>query len=365
MPRKNGESNHHPGRIAYLFPGQGSQFVGMGLDLYQNYPIARKVYDEADDILGFRLSRLCFEGPQDELDKTENTQPAVFTTSVACLRILQEKKDLDGTLDADIIAGHSLGELTALVAAEVLPFDNALRLVRRRGQLMQEASEMYPGTMMAILGMNEHEVARIIPERIIHENGAKIANVNSPEQIVVSGPKEYLDEIAGKAQDRGGKVKYLKVSGAFHSPLMRPAQDSLKEFISSLNFKNPRRPLLSNTSAHPLFTARSLKNELVNQLCQCVRWCQSMEYIIKAGFLTAIEIGPGQVLSGLLRRIEPDLQIINLNSSFSLENMPPLRAEPLLPARSARAFFIKKPYLSGHMIKAQRRRKQLGWSPAA
>lgn len=359
MPRKNGEDYNRLVKIAYLFPGQGCQSVGMGLDLYQNYPAAKKVFDQADDILGFPLSKLCFEGPAEELDKTENTQPAIFTTSIACLKVLQEKKGLDGNYDADIVAGHSLGELTSLVAAEVLPFHDALRLVRRRGQLMQEASETHPGTMMAVLGLKEQEVSKVV-----HENGVKIANINGPEQIVVSGPKRYIDEVAIKIEARGGKIRYLKVSGAFHSPLMRPAQESLKEYILSLNFKNPRKPILSNTSARPLHRAISLKNELVNQLCHCIIWYQSMEYLIKTGFLTAIEIGPGQVLSGILRRIEPNIQIINLNSSVSMENIPPLLAAPALPAKSARAFFAKKPYLSGHIIKAHRRRKQLGWAPS-
>lgn len=359
MPRKNGGDYHKPVKIAYLFPGQGSQSVGMGLDLYQNYAAAKKVFDQADDILGFPLAKLCFEGPAEELDKTENTQPAVFTTSIACLRVLQEMKGTEGTYEPDIVAGHSLGELTSLVAAEVLPFRDALRLVRRRGQLMQEASESHPGCMMAVLGLKEQEVSKIA-----NENGVRIANINSPEQIVISGPKRYMDEVAEKIQTRGGKIRYLKVSGAFHSPLMRPAQESLKEYISSLNFKNPRKPILSNTSARTLHRAISLKNELVNQICHCINWRQSMEYLIKSGFYTAIEIGPGQVLAGILRRIEPDIQIINLNSSFSLGNIPPLRAVPVPPTRSAKAFFIKKPYLSGQMIKATRRRKQLGWAPS-
>lgn len=359
MPKKSGEASNRQVKIAYLFPGQGSQSVGMGLDLYQNYPAAKKVFDEADDILGFSLSKLCFEGPAEELDKTENTQPAIFTTSIACLRVLQEKEGLDGNYGPDMVAGHSLGELTSLVAAEVLPFHDALRLVRRRGQLMQEASETHPGTMMAVIGMKEQEVLKVV-----HENGVKIANINSPEQIVVSGPKRYIDEVAAKIQARGGKIKYLKVSGAFHSPLMRPAQESLKEYISSLHFKNPKKPILSNLSARPLHRALSLKYELVDHLCHCVRWCQSMEYLIKAGFLTAIEIGPGQVLSGILRKIEPDIQIINVNSSFSLENIPRVLAAPALPAKSARAFFIKRPSISGQLVKANRRRKQLGWAPS-
>lgn len=359
MPRKFSEDRRQV-KVAYLFPGQGSQVIGMGLDLYQNYPVAKKVFDEADDVLGFPISKLCFEGPQEELDKTENTQPAVFTTSIACLRVLQEKKGNDKFYDPDIVAGHSLGELTSLVAAKVLPFHDALQLVRRRGQLMQEASESNPGTMMAVLGLKEQEVSRII-----HENGVRISNINSPEQIVVSGPKKYIDEVAAKVEARGAKVRYLKVSGAFHSPLMRPAQESLKEHISSLNFKNPCQPILSNTSARPLKRALTLKYELVTHLCQCVRWNQSMEYLIKSGFLTAIEIGPGQVLSGLLKRIEPNMQTINLNSSVSLENIPPLKTAPAVPARPAKAFFMEKSYLSGQATRSPRRRKQLGWAPSA
>lgn len=359
MPKKSGETSNRQVKIAYLFPGQGSQSVGMGLDLYKNYPVARKVFDEADDILGFSLSKLCFEGPEEELDKTENTQPAIFTTSIACLRVLQEQKALDGNYEPDIIAGHSLGELTSLVAAEVLSFHDALRLVRRRGQLMQEASETNPGCMMAVLGLKEQEVSKIV-----NENGIKVANINSPDQIVVSGPRRYMDEVAAKIETRGGKIKYLKVSGAFHSPLMRPAQESLKEYISSLHFKNPKKPILSNLSARPLHRAISLKYELVNHLCHCVRWCQSMEYLIKSGFLTTIEIGPGQVLSGILRRIEPNIQIINVNSSVSLEHIPHLLAASALPAKSARAFFAKRPYTSGQMMKAHRRRKQLDWAPS-
>lgn len=356
MSRKNDNEGNLQRKVAYLFSGQGSQWVGMGLDLYQDYRVARRVFDEADDVLGFPLSQICFYGPQEELEKTENAQPAILTVSVACMRVLEEKKAMGGNYKPEFIAGHSLGELTALVAAQSLAFHDVLRLVRRRGQLMQEAADSHPGTMVAVLGLESEEVSKII-----HENGVKIANINSSEQIVISGARKYMDEAVGKVQARGGKTIYLEVCGAFHTPLMRPAQEGFKQYVSSLNFKDPVIPILSNTSARPLTRARSLKKELVKQLCHCVKWQQSMEYMLKDGITTAIEIGSGKVLSGILRRINPDIQIITLNSSLSLENIPPLQAPPP-QIKPARVFVASG--AAGQKIRLQRRRKELGWAPS-
>ncbi|MFQ5925435.1 MAG: ACP S-malonyltransferase [Dehalococcoidia bacterium] len=300
------------GGLAYVFPGQGSQRVGMGFDLYQGFSSAREVFEEADDALGFPLSRLCFEGPEEELSQTANAQPAILTVSLACLRAASQ---VAGQLICPaFMAGHSLGEYTALVAAQVLDFLDAVRLTRERGRLMQEAGERVPGGMVAIIGLDELSV-----EQVCQEADAQIANLNSPGQIVISGAKETLARAADLARAMGARhVMPLKVSGAFHSPLMQPAADGMAQAISPLNFRDPNVPIVVNSTAHPVTAADGVKEELLRQLCHCVQWQRSVEYMVGAGVSTFIEIGPGQVLSGLIKRISNEAQILNIGDAESI-----------------------------------------------
>lgn len=301
--------------LAYVFPGQGSQRVGMGLDLYHGFSIAREVFDEADEAIGFPLSRLCFEGPEEELASTVNAQPAILTVSLACLKAASQ---VAGKLICPaFMAGHSLGEYTALVAAQALDFVDAVRLTRERGRLMQEAGEKIPGGMVAIIGLDEISV-----EAVCQETGAEIANHNSPGQIVLSGTREALVRAADLARAMGARhAMPLKVSGAFHSSLMQPAVEGMAEAISQVDFHHPIIPIVVNSTAKPVTTADEVKDELLRQLCDCVRWQESVKYMMSAGVSTFIEIGPGQVLSGLIKRIDKQAQTLNVGDAESISVM--------------------------------------------
>jgi [acyl-carrier-protein] S-malonyltransferase len=303
------------GRLAYVFPGQGSQRVGMGLDLYHNFPAAREVFEEADEALGFPLSGLCFEGPEEELAQTVNAQPAILTVSLACLKSVSQ---VAGQIICPaFMAGHSLGEYTALVAAQVLDFVDALRLTRERGRLMQEAGDRVPGGMAAILGLDEVSV-----EQVCQETGAEIANLNSPGQIVVSGTRETIIRAMDLAGAMGARrTVSLNVSGAFHSALMQPAAEGIANAISELEFRHPSTPIVVNSTAQPVTTADEVKEELLRQLCYCVQWQRSVEYMMDAGVSTFVEIGPGQVLSGLIKRISDEAQILNVEDASSIRAM--------------------------------------------
>lgn len=294
-------------KVAYVFPGQGSQTVGMGLDLYEKYPSARDVFNEVDSTLGFSLSRLCFEGPEDELTKTINVQPAVLTVSIACLKAAEEVSGSSLPFP-DVVAGHSLGEYTALVVAEVLSLSEAVRLVRERGRLMHEAGRAKPGGMVAVLGLDEEAV-----REVCLTTDTEVSNINCPGQLVVSGAEEKLAEFNRLAQEKGARrIIPLKVSGAFHSQLMQPARDGLKSAISELTFHEPLVQVVANVTAQTLLDAQAIKEELVDQVIRCVRWQQSVENMIAGGVATFFEIGHGQVLAGLIKRINPAVQVINI-----------------------------------------------------
>jgi len=295
-------------KVAYVFPGQGSQNTGMGLDLYNSNPSAKEVFDEADTSLGFSLSRLCFEGPDEELTKTHNVQPAILVISIACLRALQAARRSSIPSPA-FVAGHSLGEYTALVAAGALGLADAVLLVRERGRLMHEAGPRNPGSMLAVIGLDEETV-----KDICLQSGTEISNINCPGQIVISGALQALAEASKLAKTRGARALIpLKVSGAFHSALMEPAIAEFNRIVSDVRFRPPSVPVISNVNARPLIDVDSIKEELVKQLRNCIQWQGSVEYMMHSGVTTFYEIGPGRVLTGLIRRIDSELQVFNIS----------------------------------------------------
>jgi [acyl-carrier-protein] S-malonyltransferase len=287
--------------IAFLFPGQGSQAVGMGKDLAEKYPVARQTFEEADAALGMALSTLCFEGPEEELRRTEITQPSILTVSVATWRVLAER----GVKPA-WVAGHSLGEYSAQVAAGTLSFADAVRTVRNRGRYMQEAVPAGVGAMAAILGMDAAKV-RVICEQAGQEQDevCEAANLNSPEQVVISGHKAAVEQAVATATERGAKkAVLLPVSAPFHCSLMRPAQERLSKDLNSLQIRNTDVPVMCNVDARFVETAAASRDALVRQVTGTVRWEECVRGLIAAGAETFVEVGPGKVLWGLMRQID-------------------------------------------------------------
>ena len=287
----------------------------MGRDLYDAFSSTRKVFEEADEALGVHLSRLCFEGPEQELCQTVNAQPAILTMSIACLRAATE---IYGELvSPSYMAGHSLGEYTALVAAGVLDFSDAVRLTRQRGSLMQQAGQIAPGGMVAIIGLDEVAV-----EAVCQETGARISNINSPGQIVISGSRESMVRSIDLSLSMGARYsKPLNVSGAFHSHLMEPAVEGMARAITDVKFNDPLVPIVVNSTAKPVATAEEIKQELLDQIANCVQWQKSVEYMVGAGVSTFVEVGPGQVLSGLIKRISKDARTVNVGDVSSVKDM--------------------------------------------
>jgi len=302
-------------KSAYVFPGQGSQWVGMGRDLYQNYQAAKAVFEQADKALGVPLSKLCFEGPEDELVQTVNAQPAIVTVSFACLEASRSLNP--GLPPASFVAGHSLGEYTALAAAGVLDFATTVYLARERGRLMHQAGQITPGGMAAIIGLDEAPLAEVC-----QQSGTRIANINCPGQIVISGAQDKLAQAIEMVKEKGAhRAIPLQVSGAFHTPLMQPAVDGMVEIMAALKFNNPTIPIICNTTAQPLTTAEAVKEELLTQLCNCVQWQRSIEYMVKDGVSNFIEIGPGRVLAGLIKRIDRSVKIVNIGDAEAVKNI--------------------------------------------
>jgi [acyl-carrier-protein] S-malonyltransferase len=310
-------------RIAVLFPGQGAQHVGMGQEIYAAFPLARATYEEAADAAQVDLARLSFEGPEAELRKTQHAQPAILVHGVACLRLLAE-----AGVEAQIAAGHSLGEYTAHVAAGSLAFAAAVRIVRRRGELMYEAGLRRPGTMAALLGLDRNAVESVVREA--QAAGVVVAaNLNTPTQTVISGEIAAVERACELARERGAKRAIrLEVSGAFHSPLMESAAAGLAHILDATPVSDPRFPVIANATAAPVSGADAVRTSLQAQLLAPVRWEESIRALVAAGFTTAVELGPGSVLKGLARAIAPELQVHAVSDPKGLEAALALLAAP-------------------------------------
>jgi [acyl-carrier-protein] S-malonyltransferase len=301
-------------KTSFVFPGQGSQFVGMGRDLYASSPAARAIFDEADKVLGYSLSKLCFEGPEEKLNDTEYAQPAILTVSVAYLEALREKlRERGEVLEPAFMAGHSLGEYTALVAAGSVSFADGLKLVAERGRLMKEDGERTPGGMAAVIGLSYERLVKVVKEAS-SEGVVVIANSNSPVQTVISGEVAALLKAMDLARKEGAaKVARLAISIASHSPLMQHAGMQLTHLINNIHLTDPLVPMVANVTGTVLRTAEDVKRELSDQLCKPVAWVASVRQMVEDGVGTFVEVGPGQVLSGLIRRISDDVQILKLD----------------------------------------------------
>ena len=298
--------------VAWVFPGQGAQHVGMGADLADQSATARAVFTSADEALGISLSQLCFEGPEDELTRTVNTQPAIVTHSVAALATAIETGAI--TSRPAFVAGHSLGEYAALIAAGAVGFDDGVRLVRERGRLMQEACDVEPGTMAAILGLDPAVLAPICAG-----HGASVCNINAPGNITIGGTIAAVEAASAAAAAAGAtRVVPLTVSGAFHTPLMAVAAEGLRRALAGVTFAEPRTPVVSNVSATLMTDASDFAAELVDQVTNPVLWADSVTAMQAAGVTTLLEFGPGRVLSGLARRIDRSLETRNIGTAEDL-----------------------------------------------
>lgn len=295
--------------VAWLFPGQGAQFVGMGRDLYEQVPAARAVFDAADTALGFPLSLLCFEGPEDELTRTVNTQPALVTHAIAALVAAVQAGTV--THRPGFMAGHSLGEYAALIAAGAVSFEDGVRLVRERGRLMQEACDATPGTMAAVLGLEPDALAEICAA-----HGAALCNLNAPGNVTIGGTFEAVEAASAAATEAGAsRVVPLTVAGAFHTPLMQSAAAGMRDVLANATFATPAVPVVSNVTAQPLTAADALAGELVDQITSPVRWADSVRAMLDAGVGSFVEFGPGRVLTGIVRRIERGAELRNVGTA--------------------------------------------------
>jgi [acyl-carrier-protein] S-malonyltransferase len=302
------------GKVAFVFPGQASQYSGMGKELAEKYPVARAVFDEADKALGFSVSKLCFEGTEDDLKLTANTQPAILTVSVAAARVLAEK-----SITPDFVAGHSLGEYSALVAAGSLKFADAVKLVRKRGTYMQEAVPAGQGAMAAIMGLSPAVVLDAC-KRAAEGEICSPASLNSPEQTVISGHAGAVKRAVEIASQLGAKRSMvLPVSAPFHSALMTPAQEKLEKDLNAAEFTELQVPLVTNVDADSIRQGEEARSALIRQVTMPVRWEESMRMLLDEGVNTFVEVGPGRVLTGLMRQIERSVATLNVEDEKSLQ----------------------------------------------
>ncbi|MFQ6039223.1 MAG: ACP S-malonyltransferase [Candidatus Poribacteria bacterium] len=301
---------------AFIFPGQGSQRVGMGKSLAENYAVARSTFQEADDILGTNLSKLCFEGPEEKLRHTEYTQLAVLTCSIAALRVLQEHG-----LSYDYVAGHSLGEYSALIACCSLSFEDALKLVQYRAKFMEEASQGLKSGMVAVLGLDEDRLSSICEKASNNSGVVQIANYNCPGQIVIAGEVKALEKAMALAESSNARCVPLPVNGAFHSILMKSAASNLREVIKDFSISKPAIKFIANVTANYINQSEQIRNTLISQITSPVHWETSIRLMIRNGVTTFVEVGPGKVLSGLVRRIDRKMVTLNVDTSSDVERV--------------------------------------------
>ena len=301
--------------IACIFPGQGSQYPGMGKDLAENFEASRKVFEEVDDALGFSISRLCFEGPAEELQLTENTQPAILSVSIAAFRAMEAS----GFPQPDFVAGHSLGEYSALVASGVLKLSDAVKTVRARGRYMQEAVPVGVGAMAAVLGADLSDIERVC-EAVQNGEVCSPANINAANQVVIAGHATAIDRAMEAMKEAGAKrVVKLNVSAPFHCALMKPAQDRLAVDLRELEFGEVKTPVVTNVDALVTTDSAKLRDALIRQVSSPVKWLESMRLLIDQGVKTFVEVGPGKVLAGLMRQISRDVDCLNVENADSLQ----------------------------------------------
>jgi len=299
---------------AFVFPGQGSQYAGMGKDVYEAYPAARKVFHDVDEALGFEISKLCFEGPAEQLKLTENTQPAILAVSSAIHAVLEEL----GATRRDVVAGHSLGEYSAIVSVGGLTPAEAAKIVRMRGRFMQDAVPVGSGGMAALLGPSVDD-ARAICEEAAQGDVLSVANINAPGQIVIAGTKSAIDRAIDVAKQRRVRARLLEVSAPFHCALMEPAAERLRPILDDANFKDLWFALVSNVDASPIGTATAVRNALLRQVASPVRWVESVQKMISMGVKRFVEVGPGNVLTGLIKRIDASVELVNVSDVASIE----------------------------------------------
>jgi len=304
-------------KIAFVFPGQGSQFIGMGRDFYDHVPAAKQLFEEANEVLQYDLTSICFNGPEETLKLTENTQPALLIHSTMALKMLRENG-----INPILAAGHSLGEFSALVASGALKFSDAVRLVHLRGKFMQEAVPVGRGSMAAIIGLPVDEIQELCDKVSSDSNIVQLANLNSPVQTVIAGHKECVEKVSKDALAAGAKkTVMLPVSAPFHSALMKPAEIKLQKELEATEFYDLSFPVINNIEAKPIVKGNDARESLVKQVCSPVRWCETMQYIVDQKIDSVIELGSGKVLSGLMKRYNKTINCYQVGDSETLANL--------------------------------------------